>query len=108
MLGGFAGLQAAEGFCTARSPYFLFIIHFEEAVKIYHKTVWKHSEISLPLGLKSDHPEPQHVLMGNCRGHIMKAISSVKSVLYYIESAAKGKTGFILLGDTVWETKHFF
>lgn len=34
MLGHFAGLQA-EGFCTAWSPYFLWIIHFEEAVKIY-------------------------------------------------------------------------
>ena len=34
MLGRFAGLQA-EGFCIEWSPYFLLIIHFEEAVKIY-------------------------------------------------------------------------
>lgn len=46
MLGHFAGLQA-EGFCITWSPYFLWIIHFEEAVKIYPQTMLKHSQISL-------------------------------------------------------------
>lgn len=35
MLGCFAGLQVAKGFCTVWSPHFLAVIHFEEGVKIY-------------------------------------------------------------------------
>lgn len=59
--------------------------------------------------LKSGHLEPQQVLVEECQGHsIMKVTSKVIRLFYVTQSVAKGKTLFILLGDTILETKHSF
>lgn len=94
MLGHFAGLQVAKGFCTVWSPHFLAVIRVEEAVKIYPQNC-SSTHRFLCNGVKSGSLEPHRALVGKCPWQdIMKVISGViKAALYY--TVPWGQTVFV-------------